>query len=101
MGGARGAALMSELVDERVPAASRRQRRVTIIAQDPAFRDEQIRIIRAAVSVPVDLLEPGPREQRFHVVDYDAGLGNLAKPVVLTAPDASKPERRESVGCRT
>jgi hypothetical protein len=87
------AARISEFVDERVPEASRRARRVTIIAQDPAVRDGEGKIIRAAVSIPVDLLEPGPRGQRFHVVDYDAGLGKLAKPVVFTDPKAGKAER--------
>jgi hypothetical protein len=84
---------MSQFVDERVPDAARRLRRLTIIAQDPAVRDVEQRIIRAQVAVPVDLLEPGPRGQRFHVVDYDAGSGKLAKPAVFTDPTADKAER--------
>jgi hypothetical protein len=86
-------ALLSQFVDERVPEASRRARRVTIVAQDPAVHNDEGRIIRATVSIPVDLLEPGPRGQRFHVVDYDAGLGKLGKPVVFTDPQAEKAER--------
>ncbi|MEJ7569182.1 MAG: hypothetical protein WKF41_13060 [Gaiellaceae bacterium] len=84
---------MSHFVDERVPEASRRAREVTIIAQDPSVRDADGKTIRAAVSIPVDLLEPGPRGQRFHVVDYDAGLGKLAKPCVFLDPEAEKAER--------
>jgi hypothetical protein len=83
----------SEFVDERVPEASRRARRVTIIAQDPAVPDAEGRIIRAAVSIPVDLLGAGPRGQRFHVVDYDAGLGKLVKPAIFTDAKAAKAER--------
>jgi hypothetical protein len=86
-------ARISQFVDERVPEASRRSRRVTIIAQDPAVRDTEQRIIRAQVAVPADLLEPGPRGQRFHVVDYDAGTGTLPPPAVLTDPNAPTAER--------
>lgn len=70
-------------VDTRTPDAARRARRMTIVAQDPSVRDEAGRIVVAQVDVPADLLEPGPRGQRFHVVDYDAARGVLRPPVDL------------------
>lgn len=88
-----GVGRISEFVDERVPEALRRSWRVTIVAQDPAVRDASGRIIRAQVAVPADLLEPGPRGQRFHVVDYDAGSRRLSKPAVFTDPRAEKADR--------
>jgi hypothetical protein len=57
---------------------------LTIVAQDPAVREESTRhILRAKVRVPASHLEPGPRGARFHVVDYIAGEKQLAEPVVL------------------
>lgn len=74
------------------PETARRTRQVTIIAQDPSFKEEG-RIVRAKVAVPSDWLEPGPRGQRFHVVDYDAASGVLLEPADLTDPDAKAGER--------
>lgn len=66
------------------PDSARRARQMTIIAQDPSVRDDNGRIVTARVTVPVDRLDPGPRGQRFHVVDYDATAGILLAPVDLT-----------------
>lgn len=86
-------AQFTRFVDTDVPEAARRTRLVTIIAQDPSVRDEKGRIVTARVPVPVDLLEPGPRGQRFHVVDYDATAGVLRPPVDLTDPGVGARER--------
>lgn len=72
---------------DALPAAKQRARQVTIIAQDPRVRDAEGRVVRARVSVPAEWLEPGPRGQRFHVVDYDASAQRLRAPVDLTDPD--------------
>ena len=56
---------------------------MTIVAQDPTVRDARKRILTAEVQVPADILEPGPRTHRFHVVDYDATTGELHPPADL------------------
>jgi hypothetical protein len=56
---------------------------MTIVAQDPTVRDARRRILTAEVQVPADILEPGPRTHRFHVVDYDATTGQLHPPADL------------------
>jgi len=60
--------------------------RLTIIAQDPGVRARG-RILTARVSVSAEVLAPGPRGARFHVVDYDAAAGVLAPPAQLALPD--------------
>jgi hypothetical protein len=83
----------------QAPAASERVRRLTIIAQDPGVRLDDGQILTAEVSVPVDRLEPGPRGQRFHVVDFNATSGELVEPVAdLCDPALEGPERHWS--CR-
>ena len=72
---------------DALPTAKQRARRLTIVAQDPRVRDAEGRIVRAQVPVPADWLEPGPRGQRFHVVDYDAGARRLNPPLDLTDPN--------------
>lgn len=74
------------------PGATSRQRRMTIVAQDPSVRVGG-RIVTAEVAVPVDRLEPGPRSHRFHVVDYDAAAGQLGLAADLTDPAAPAAER--------
>ena len=69
-----------------MPEAARRARKMTIVAQDPSVTDDDDNIVVAQVDVPVDLVEPGPRGQRFHVVDYDATQGVLLPPVDLRDP---------------
>jgi hypothetical protein len=84
---------MMRIIDSAVPAAARKSRQLTIIAQDPSVKDARGRIVRARVAVPADWLAPGPRGQRFHVVDYDATAGVLLAPVDLTDPAADPSER--------
>lgn len=55
--------------------------------------DETGSILRAQVAVPGEWLEPGPRGQRFHVVDYDSGAQTLLPPADLTDPDCPEPLR--------
>jgi hypothetical protein len=86
-------AQIARFVDMRTPEAARRARKMTIIAQDPLVTDETGRIVIAQVNVPVDLLEPGPRGQRFHVVDYDATQGVLSPAVDLRDPAADEWDR--------
>lgn len=83
---------VTQFVDTRTPEAARRARKMTIVAQDPTIT-ENGRIVVAQVDVPVDLLEPGPRGQRFHVVDYDATRGALLPAVDLRDPAAADRER--------
>lgn len=61
--------------------------RLTVIAQDPSIRVAG-RILTAQVSVPAEVIEPGPRGARFHVVDYDAAQGEIVPPSDLLVPDA-------------
>ena len=84
---------IARFVDTRTPEAARRARKMTIVAQDPSVTDAKGRIVVAQVDVPVDLLEPGPRGQRFHVVDYDATRGELRPPVDLRDPASPRAER--------
>jgi hypothetical protein len=77
-------AFSMQLVDSRL--VQRRRYQMTIVAQDPSVKDADGRILVAQVGVPADRLEPGPRSHRFHVVDYDAGKGELQPPAVLTEP---------------
>jgi hypothetical protein len=49
----------------------RSTRKLTIVAQDPAFRSGG-RILRADVDVPAEALLPGPCGYRVNVIDYDA-----------------------------
>ena len=56
---------IARFVDTRTPEAARRARKMTIVAQDPSVVGADGRIVVAQVDVPVDLLEPGPRGQRF------------------------------------
>ena len=51
----------------------------TIIAQDPGLRDRRGKIVRAQVSIPAELLQPGPWGYRVQVIDYDAASDQLWK----------------------
>lgn len=57
-----------------------RTRWLRILAQDPAVRGRDGRILTATVEVPAEDLQPGPRGYRVQVVDYDATHGVLYKP---------------------
>lgn len=59
-----------------------RIQKLTIIAQDPGVRDENGCILRAAVELPAETLQPGPWGYRVHIIDYDAATNQLWKPYV-------------------
>ena len=61
-------------------------RKLTIIAQDPSVTD-QGRIVICRVTIPYELVAPGPRGHRVHVVDYDASQGVLYQPAELGEED--------------
>jgi hypothetical protein len=56
---------------------------LTIVAQDPSVRAKDGRILRAIVTVPRDVLQPGPRGPRFHVVDFDPATNVLVPPASI------------------
>lgn len=58
-----------------------RTRQLTIVAQDPAIRDESGDILTASVDVPAEELARGPRGYRVHVIDYDGSTRTLYKPL--------------------
>jgi len=76
-------------VKESTP--QRRERTLRIIAQDPAIRRPDGRILTADVSVPAEDLLPGPRGYRVHVIDYDASAGVLYR--APKPPNAADPYR--------
>ena len=53
-----------------------------MIAQDPSITADG-EVVTAKVTVPAEVLEPGPRGARLHVVDYDAATGTLELPVII------------------
>lgn len=57
-----------------------RTRTLTIIAQDPGVRDENGRILTTQVEIPAEILSPGPRGHRVHIVDYDTTTNTLYYP---------------------
>jgi hypothetical protein len=59
---------------------------LSVVAQDPSVRVRR-RVLTASVRVPAEVLLPGPRGARFHVVDFDAASGLLSDPAVLPLPD--------------
>lgn len=64
---------------------------VNVLAKDPSFVDQQGRVRTTQVRVPGGWLEPGPRDHRFHVVDFDITSGNPpAAPVPFTFGDAAR-----------
>jgi hypothetical protein len=52
---------------------------VTIVAQDPSVTVDGS-ILGAAVRIPAEHLEPGPRGARLYVVDYDLAQRQLVEP---------------------
>lgn len=64
----------------------RKNRIVTIIAQDPGVRVRG-RILTAQIAIPDEELAPGPRGHRIHVVDYDSSTQTLYEPAILSDPD--------------
>lgn len=59
---------------------------MTVLAQDPSIMDRG-GPVRAAIAVPAERLQRGPRGHRFHVVDVNVGNAKAAPPVVLHADD--------------
>jgi hypothetical protein len=83
--------MVTDLFREHLPIP--RWYTLTIIAQDPTIHkrrptDDKHTILTAAVQVPSDWLEPGPRSHRFHVVDYDEAASGLIRPAALLQPDS-------------
>ena len=59
-------------------------RQLTIVAQDPALRSSNGRILTAQIDVPLEQLEPGPRGYRVHLIDYDSTTRQFFKPHAVT-----------------
>lgn len=60
---------------------------LTILAQDPAVRDKQGRLILATVDVPKEQLALGPVGYRVKVVDFDATTNKLYTALKYTEDD--------------
>jgi len=90
------------------PQTARRTQPFRIIAQDPAVRDSNDRILTATVDIPLELLLPGPWGHRVQVIDFDsasnlfylpahydtANDGHVVDPYATTDPDALVASRR-------
>jgi hypothetical protein len=83
--------IIEEVVDEPLPDADDPARYalltmetvpMTVLAQDPSVVDDG-GPVRAAIPVPADRLQRGPRGHRFHVVDVHVRTGEAAEPVIL------------------
>ncbi len=83
---------MTQAAESGASDAPRRTIEMTIVAQDPAVRDIDGRILTAAVPVPADRLYPGPQSHRFHVVDYDASTRHLGSPAILPSDAFTDPD---------
>jgi hypothetical protein len=57
---------------------------MTVLAQDPLVKDTT-GPVRAAITVPAERLQRGPRGHRFHVVDVNVGTNKASQPVALHA----------------
>jgi hypothetical protein len=69
----------------REAISSPRWYELTIVAQDPTIEGPEPaakdrKVLRSAVRFPADVVGPGPRGPRFHVVDYDAVRHRLSEP---------------------
>lgn len=71
---------------------SRRNRTMTIVAQDPSVVVDG-ELLTAAVDVPAEPLLPGPRGQRFFVVDFTPGSSDFNRPHILTVTGNTSGER--------
>jgi hypothetical protein len=79
---------------------------MTVISQDPSIKRRTPAsggrsILTAKVRVPADLLEPGPRSHRFHVVDYDETRQRLYSAADFRAPSTEYEDRFQDVSDRT
>ena len=68
------------------PSLTTRTRRLTIVAQDPAVKDDGRKILTTQVEVPAETLARGPRGYRVHVIDYDSSTRTLYKPLEYPPP---------------
>jgi hypothetical protein len=59
-------------------------RKLTILALDPSVKDGQ-NILRTQIEISNELLDPGPRGSRVHIVDYDSSNDSLYGPHVIPA----------------
>lgn len=50
---------------------------MTVIGQDPIFRNSNGEMVLTQVEVPVEPLLPGPMGYRARVIDYDTTTGTL------------------------
>jgi len=57
-------------------------RKLTILALDPSVK-YQNKILRYQIEIPNELLDPGPRGYRVHVVDYDSTEDSFHGPVEI------------------
>jgi hypothetical protein len=73
-----------------VHQAPLRRTSMKVVAQDPSVKANG-RIMTAAVRVPAEHLEPGPRSHRFHVVDYDASTSTLHPPGADPVREGAEP----------
>lgn len=64
---------------------------MTVVAQDPTVTGPDGKILRTRLTVPATRLEPGPRGERFHVVDYDVSQRVFKPPADLTAGSPDHP----------
>jgi hypothetical protein len=78
----------SRRLDQQMRAAQR-LRPVTIVAQDPAVRMRNGRILTTQIDIPAEELANGPYGYRVHVVDYDSSTGKMQHPA--PPPPAERP----------
>jgi hypothetical protein len=63
------------------PLPATRTRTLTIVAQDPAVRTPEGRILCTEAEVPAEALEPGPWGHRVQIIDFDATSNRLFAPL--------------------
>jgi hypothetical protein len=79
--------------------AGARTRTMAIVAQDPAVRDGDGRVLTASVTVPWESLERGPVGHRVHVIDYDASTKRMYRPASVDDAATAVPKTtRELLG---
>lgn len=59
-------------------------RRLTIIALDPSVKAGPS-VLRTRIEIPNELLSPGPRGHRIHIIDYDSTTGTFNSPAPIPA----------------
>ncbi|MBD3943133.1 hypothetical protein IF188_15675 [Microbacterium sp. NEAU-LLC] len=70
---------MSEITGYEPQDQPRTHVTLRLIAQDPAVKGDDKRILTARVKVPWSRMEDGPRGARLHVVDFDTATGEYLK----------------------